>query len=134
MKIRTVELTGAALDWAVEDAEFCRQLEEGTPVKECVMRNHDAGLVTHKVTADDLLNLIDRERITIHCFDGLWMGFIFERNSFGLPVRRDVPRKGLFGDFVTVARSIGCDPLEATKRCYVASKRGDKVDVPDALL
>ena len=78
--------------------------------------------------------IIDQEKITTHCFDGVWIAVIFERSSWGIPKRREEPVGGLFGEFVVAASAFGFDSIEAAMRAYVVSKFGDKVSIPEELL
>jgi len=123
MKRRTAELTGPALDWAVAKCE-------GITVK------YQPGFLTYseiKFLADwdDALEyspstdwsqggpIIERERIRIVPYplrrikEGWWAGFDYADE-----------------------RAIGCagpTPLIAAMRCFVASRLGDTVEVPDEL-
>ena len=103
MKIKTSELTGAALDWAVAMTEnwagadfkvkpYSTDWAQGGPI-------------------------IERERITIRVSTagGNWVSFY---DSSGLRV---------------LGRNTGHTPLIAAMRCYVASKLGHEVDVPEEL-
>jgi len=100
MKVKTSELSGAALDWAVGQADEC----DLAPV-EYSTRWEFGGLI------------IEREKIGIVTSDGdanVWIGSIFEPDwKFN---------------------RTGSTPLIAAMRCYVASKLGDEVEVPDELL
>lgn len=108
-RIRTTYLTGAALDWAVAKAD--------QPVYS------DKHLV---------------ETVMLHGFhpstDGEQGGAIIERERYALSWSRlwqqwevPHPRNAALG-------IIGPTPLIAAMRCYVASKLGDEVDVPEELL
>jgi hypothetical protein len=81
-----------------------------------------------------IVPIIDRERITVHCFDGSWVAVIFQRSSFGLPVPCVPPKNGIFGQYQIVTKAFGINAQEAAMRCYVASKLGDTVEVPSELL
>ena len=100
MKVKTSELTGATLNWAVGQADEC----DLAPV-EYSTRWEFGGLI------------IEREKIGIVTSDGdanVWIGSIFEPDwKFN---------------------RTGSTPLIAAMRCYVASKLGDEVEVPDELL
>jgi len=107
--VKTNELTGAALDWAVA---ICADLpypfvrdEEGQKVDVSPSTNwHQAGPI------------IEREIAKIERFsDSLWEATTFTRHA---------------QDYV----QNGPTPLIAAMRCYVASKLGDEVDVPDELM
>jgi hypothetical protein len=98
MKIKTNELTGAALDWAVAKCE------------------------------------------DVYCFDGSYTpstdwsqgGPIIEREGigfgFGVGIDSDQWEAGY-----TTPEETGPTPLIAAMRCYVASKLGDEVNVPEEL-
>jgi len=109
--MKTSDLTGAALDWAVAQANGDTDLDwfvyEGefyfgagpldpAPVAFMPSRNwFDGGPI------------IEREKITLDVFDdGVWVASQYQE---------------------------GPTPLIAAMRCYVASKLGDEVDVPDGL-
>ncbi len=112
MKTKTAELTGMALDWAVDQCE--------------------ASVAGHKSWYQDFLNrgvlssprystdwarggpIIERERITVDAFVilGQWMAVFCVPNEEPWEMR-------------------GPTPLIAAMRCYVASKLGDEVEVPD---
>jgi hypothetical protein len=98
MKVKTNELSGAALDWAVGQADEC----EFAPV-EYSTRWEFGG------------QIIEREGIDLQYQGGetdVWAADIFNADSM------------IYGD----------TPLIAAMRCYVASKLGDEVEVPDELL
>lgn len=140
MKIKTSELTGAALDWAVAKS-----------VGKLVDPWHNelsAWLKDHPYSTDWSLAgpIIEREHITIVCAEGE-----YDQSKAGTPDCfdtywvADIGRQtadsvyGPQGDdwgqqFQTDAESMqGPTPLIAAMRCYVASKLGDEVDVPDEL-
>jgi hypothetical protein len=110
MKIKTSELTGAALDWAVAKCEgiYFENLEDfemyagdystdwaqGGPIIEQIK----GFLFKHWLES----NREGQCQAEIHNYDGDWIAF-------------------------------GPTPLIAAMRCYVASKLGDTVDVPEEL-
>jgi len=105
--MKTSELTGAALDWAVA------RCEGDEPCK--------AGGVGLRYSTDWLAGgaIIEREGM------GVWM---YQWNEQG------EPEAGWYaedkdGDHVRT----GATPLIAAMRCYVASKLGDEVDLPPNL-
>jgi hypothetical protein len=113
MKVKTSELTGAALDWAVCMAKGCRY----TP---------DIWLYEYKYLEGPRYStdwerggpMIERERISVGD----------QTHIEGQPTDSAcyaTNRKGAYG--------LGPTPLIAAMRCYVASKLGDEVDVPDEL-
>jgi hypothetical protein len=103
--MKTNELTGKALNWAVGKAEgldgwlapvnYCGQWEHGGPI-------------------------IEREEITIGCIEGpeelKWEAIKLTKNGRGVFCFK------------------GPTPLIAAMRCYVASKLGADVDVPKELV
>lgn len=105
MKIKTSELTGAALDWAVNQIEECcddpcaplfsTDWEQGGPI-------------------------IEREEISIS------REFASSRVEWAAwtpaPIRDDAEAFGY-----------GPTPLIAAMRCYVSSKLGDEVEIPEEL-
>lgn len=117
MKIKTQDLTGAALDWAVAKCEGISLNEGNTISNDCDTYNPSADWAQGGP-------IIERERIGI---DGMgidnakageveafkWVGG--EHEPFPLTVT-------------------GPTPLIACMRCYVASQLGDEVDIPDELV
>ena len=96
MKIKTQDLTGPALDWAVNQIE------------ECCDDPHAPLFSTNWAQGGPI---IEREEIS------LWTeGYTaWEATSGG-------------------CQEWGSTPLIAAMRCYVASKLGDEVDVPEELM
>jgi hypothetical protein len=103
MKIKTSELTGAALDWAVAMTEnwagadfkvkpYSTDWAQGGPI-------------------------IEREKIEVCPVHGAW---------------RATPDRSGYPNCET-PWFFGQTPLIAAMRCYVASKLGDEVDVPEEL-
>ena len=143
MRVKTSEMTGPALEWAVAK---CQGEKYGAPTFRVHQNSKgatvylNAGMqqsgIPYRPSTDWSQGgpILHRERITTHDFDGIWLAVIFERNSFGVPVKREPPVKSVFGQFVVKHIAWGLDPLEAGMRCYVASKLGDGVDVPEELL
>lgn len=139
MKIKTSELTGAALDWAVAKCEgnlitFDRYGPSGQ--WEMYSTNWAQGGP-----------IIDREKITVvcaegdynpsksgtpDCFDTYWAACIGKLR----PDEIYGPQGDAWGRYFQIEDSsiTGPTPLVAGLRCYVASKLGDVVDVPEELL
>lgn len=114
MKIKTSELTGAALDWAVAKAQ-------NTPVS-------DSDLVELVITMDCYKTstkweyggpIIEREG----CFPSRYYGAAESRGK----VYQALAYNG------TNAYAQGPKPLTAAMRCYVASELGDEVEIPEEL-
>jgi hypothetical protein len=105
--MKTNELTGAALDWAVAKCE-------GTL--------HDDGSVSDyfqpSVDWEQGGAIIEREMITVECF--------YEESTWhAWTPAPEQPRD---------AHGYGETPLVAAMRCYVASKLGNEVKVPEELI
>ena len=116
MKVKVSEASGIVLDWLVATAE--------KPVggyKAWVQVNLDRGLVPAGVHADDWLTggpIIERERISIDLFRDGWYAV---RGAQEDHYYRDTPQ------------AAGPTALVAAMRCYVASRLGEEVEVPDEL-
>jgi hypothetical protein len=119
MKIKTSELTRAALDWVVATCEGWKPTE----VNGVLMLKHyhpDSAHTPHCYVEDFGYStdwsqggpIIDREKITIRFWEG---------ESDVDAYKWDTPS------------STGPTPLVAAMRCYVASKLGEEVEIPDEL-
>ena len=111
--IKVSEMTGAALDWAVAQIEKPR-LSQSFARKNVVVLAH-GGLYAPTIDWAQGGPIIERERITsrVDTRGGRWVSF-------------------LDGGKVTW-RMVGPTPLIAAMRCYVASKMGDTIEVPEEL-
>ena len=106
MKIKTSELTGAALDWAVAMAENWAGADfEVKPYSTDWSRGGP---------------IIERERLQVTT----------ERNGTWIC---SIPFAVEIGGYRKYIFTHGPTPLIAAMRCYVASKLGDEVDVPEEL-
>lgn len=112
MKIKTAELTGAALDWAVATANGDYPQWDAEWEVFYAANGDDMDYSTDWAQGGPI---IERERIRIDC---PWNPGPFEAECKI--------------DGVT-AWTNGPTVLIAAMRCYVASKLGDEVDVPDEL-
>ena len=106
--MKTSELTGAALDWAV--AKCAGHLPDGysfDPYMHCYSTSWTKGGP-----------IIDRQKISIiEEANGLWLGSIGGCTDLDMPLWQEH----------------GPTPLIAAMRCYVASKLGDNIDIPEEL-
>jgi len=108
--MKASELTGTALDWAVECLENNRS-PESTACEE------DYSPSTNWSQGGPI---IEREEISItNEAEGRWIGAI------------DNPEAG--GEWDWRWNRVGPTPLIAAMRCYVASKLGDEVEIPEGL-
>lgn len=129
--MKTNELTGAALDWAVAKCEG----EEVSMVKgQLETRWTDNGW---KPSTDWAQGgpIIEREEIGLEFmdnFDGWSASLVLEHSQ-----DRDNYTDSQDRDSYTVTQDsfagYGPTPLIAAMRCYVASKLGDEVDIPEEL-
>lgn len=139
MKIKTSELIGVQLDWAVTKCEGLNPRWKRTWLTE-----KDPSWATSTYMVDELVivypdnvqtspvprystnwaqggPIIEREHITIACMDD------GDRLSWSTEIWPDYSKP-------CSGRSFGPTPLIAAMRCYVASKLGDEVDIPEELL
>ncbi len=160
MNIKTSELTGAALDWAVAKCEG--DLFESRPTVEPqiakvwpltgLVRIENGKRVGYVVN-DSLFKRTQRSYADeggIRLFVDVWGpstdwsqgGPIIEREKIDLFTEKGTPESWV----ASVARyqngerlkgwrlhQYGPTPLSAAMRCYVASKLGDTIDVPEEL-
>jgi len=121
MKIKTSELTGVALDWAVA---------------KCVGLNPRIVIIGSAVIVGS-----DGRQTPIYPTDWAQGGPIIEREEISTAKLAEtlpdamVPHPVCWSGHIDgVYVSYGPTPLIAALRCYVASKLGDEVDVPEELL
>jgi hypothetical protein len=122
--MKTAELKGAALDWAVAKAEG-HSFTAG-----------DGGWysderINHRVWTL-LPEIADNYECECYSPSTNWAlgGVIIEREKIALHFNGDSPWVGECG----WARRDGATPLEAAMRSYVAVKLGDDVEIPEELL
>jgi hypothetical protein len=102
--MKTSELTGAALDWAVAKCEgVLMRWERST---------HDEAPLEYSPSTDWAQGgvIIEREKIEVFIRDEKWFAY----SSLSKP-------EDFYGE----------TPLIAAMRCYVASKLGDEVEIPE---
>lgn len=141
MKIKTSELVGPSLDWAVAkalgyDCQFDDEVsgpwlvpQNGYLHDEMPLANFSPSTRNHTV-----IDIMEREGINSralrrdgHPMNGLWLA-AYDHGNTGSMVqwvrREDWPRHYLSGPTLRIA----------VCRAFVASKLGDEVEVPDELL
>lgn len=128
MLIQTSELTGAALAWAVGMAEGYELSLYGVDPS---IRARVPGLGVHAPWRPDRYwnqggPIIDREKIEL-----LYYGDMGMSNA---PWEAQVGQDIHYIDQGPGEATPGTTPLIAAMRCYVGSKLGDEVDVPDELI
>lgn len=124
--MKTSELTGAALDWAV--AKCMGHTEVITDFGAYIrIKTRPTGSLTFCPSTDWSIAgpIIEREGITVQA--ARWVGPTHE-------VLEWMSRKlGRYDSDYFKGCWYGDTPLVAAMRCYVASKLGDEVDVPEEL-
>ncbi|MCL2874727.1 MAG: DUF2591 domain-containing protein [Betaproteobacteria bacterium] len=119
MKVKTIELIGAALDWAVlvamygkHDPSNKRHIEHFKEIRECHLLRQQARFSERWEHGGPI---IERERISMIKAPGnIWSATIVLASGF-------------------VVMRIHDNPLVAAMRCYVAAKLGDVVEIPEEL-
>ena len=115
--MKTSELTGAALDWAVCEAAGMLKAYTQFRSGKNFLKVWGVAANTHLHPSTDWSGggpIIEREWIDLHCVnDSLW--------------EAECPAPG------GLAMQNGPTPLTAAMRCYVASKLGDEVEIPREL-
>ena len=113
--MKTSELAGAALDWAVGYAR-CLEVTEGKPIlaRDLMVKALRNGMASPSTDWSQGGPIIEREKITIVGFD---QHDYWNAHQSGHPFIENSPT-----------------PLIAAMRCYVASKLGDEVEIPTELL
>ena len=131
MKIKTNQLTGAALDWVVAKCEGVTVLPKMRGGCYVTLNKGETVLLCYSTDWAQGGPIIERERIELKCWDGTWG---VEEGTWVAEVLHEDRRYG------GLMSSEGRGPtiLLAAMRCYVASKLCDQftneVDVPDELL
>lgn len=116
MKIKTSELTGAVLDWAVESLEIAKLRESGEHVKQWWVDQKQSDPSPYSTDPAQGWPIIEREKISIEpTWDGEVAGWEAKFEHY-------------------FALEEGPTPLIAAMRCYVASRLGDEVDIPEELV
>jgi len=113
MRVKTNELSGAALDWAVAKCEGRQEPE--------VVNNFAVAWYTWPNTHYSTNwaqggPIIEREGITVSKEDGGWSAYFREK---------------LFEDDGSEFWRNGPTPLIAAMRCFVGSRLGNEVEIPD---
>lgn len=117
MKVKTSELIGDALDWVVIGLLFEQYERNGDPIKPWVKERHDAGepCGSPSTNRDIGYEILETEQMALFFSEvhDCWMC--------------STPRS-------LHVKETGPTSLIAICRCFVASKKGGKVEIPDILL
>lgn len=119
MQYKTSDLSGIALDWTVACAKgYSKPALTISGNIQGFLNMHEDGYHNYSVDWSQAGPIIDREEITV-CWQGAqWVG-----SKFNVRVA---------GEYEF--QNSGPTPLVAAMRCYVASKLGDIIEVPDELV
>ena len=123
-QVKTSELTGAALDWAVAKCEYDN-------------RRYHYGSTCFNPTTKRVYETEELRKIGVSfapSSDWKQGGPIVERECIGLTYADSVPSWYATSQQGKRFLRLGETPLEAAMRCYVASKLGDTVEIPEDLL
>jgi hypothetical protein len=111
--MKTSELTGAALDWAVA---------------KCVGHIDDETIIRRLEPDED-------DWCIAYSTDWAQGGPIIEREKINISMSASAPWMAWFYDGLEMVElTDGETPLIAAMRCYVASKLGDEVQLPEELI
>jgi hypothetical protein len=130
--MKTAELTGAALDWVVQELEFMHRAKSGEVAKQWVIDRHKQGEVFSSASTDWMIGgpIIEREDISFRKYHnpesaahGKYYAMVCQQSG------EIVHWKGWGAN-----TQKGPSALIASMRCYVASKLGDEVEIPKELL
>lgn len=121
MKIKVSELQGPALDWAVAKCENPEWSDDAVIVNVTTFDEYDGTICIYSSDWAQGGPIIERERITL------------DYTVRGQETVLWTARQYAF-DGTCLDTESGPTPLIAAMRCYVASKMGDDVEVPDGLV
>ena len=123
LKIKTSELIGPALDWAVAKREYDELAAKNIQYPQYAKHYPKISPSTDWALAGPI---IERQKIRLSVEDnGTWWA---ERRLF------DDGHQAYATSYDKATVSNGPTPLIAAMRCYVASKLGDEVEVPEELV
>jgi hypothetical protein len=122
--MKTSELTDRALDWAVAKCEGPNSVAACYYIDDLPVYLDEAPIPEWMPSTswEQGGPIIERERITSLCIDNDWCAV----KGIKYAVTGREPD--------TLIRVFGPTPLIAAMRCFVASRLGDEVDIPDELL
>jgi hypothetical protein len=120
--MKASELTGAALDWAVAKCE-------GRPVEQENGSVNWPYLTGYTPSTDWAQggSIIERKELAISPLVGSWAVYAAEGTRIASAGQKEIEV------FSWGFRHTGPTPLIAAMRCYVASKLGDEVEIPEEL-
>lgn len=113
IKVKTRELTCSALDWAVAKCEGW-VYDDRKKIKEFQMQQISSAKHCYSTMWAKGGPIIERESIDVFCHGEHWASTLWKKYKS--------------------SKEFGHTPLIAAMRCYVASKLGDTVDIPEELI
>ena len=114
--MKTSELSGAALDWAVAKCEGFTDYDHATETMLAPRKEYGrVNLDEYSYSTDWAQGgpIIEREKLDVFCSGNVWDASTGDRHP-------------------NVIKT-GTTPLIAAMRCYVASKLGDEIEIPEEL-
>ena len=121
MKVKTADLIGTALDWAVAVVEGLTEENTWTAI-EIFKAARAGGLYWYSTDWSQGGPIIERQEIGLRRNAPCSQGREWEASP-------SITAKGAGGKW-----GYGPTPLIAAMRCFVSSKLGDEVDIPEELL
>ena len=134
MKLKTSDLTGPALDWAVAKCEQKPLVFRGRkwPTDGAATVEYAPWAVHPVVNGSGPFVASLCNSTYSPSTDWAQGGPIIERE--GLSTAKDGDGRWRAGEYLKTLHHYGPTPLIAAMRCYVASRLGDEVDIPEELL
>lgn len=127
MKIKTSELTGAALDWATAQIELTQELPEDIMVWVTPLPCDEPYDRKYQPSRDWTQGgpIIEREGINVERGNDLIFPKGNEKGEYYEPL--------WLASYEAGRKFHGQTALIAAMRCYVATQKGDEVEVPDEI-
>lgn len=122
MKVKVSELSGPALDWAVAKCEGYL-VDENSWMLNATVKDVDEGHYKPSQYWGQGGPIIEREGITTYGGGSSWAASLYREESWNYYLEDSM-----------VGTQHGPKPLIAAMRCYVASKLGEEVDIPEELV
>ena len=118
--MKTNELTGAALDWAVAKCEGAYAPSVDTDIDGAKRINYGGMYPDWSTDWSQAGPIIEREGIDVRAGNPLYFPKGNEKGDYYEPLW-------------LAGKQHGFTPLIAAMRCYVASKLGDEIEIPEEL-
>lgn len=112
--MKTAELSGVTLDWAVAKCENLRLAAHPDKFNQRYLAPQFCRFSTDWSMGGEI---IEREGLFLAVYDGVW----------------EATKHQIDEDWDSITCE-GDSPLEAAMRCYVVSKLGDEVNIPEELM